>query len=327
MIVALGGALVTSCDEWTEPESLNIDFKTVDTDPNYAAYLADLCKYRSTEHTQVYAWVDAPADNATTQAHRLTAVPDSVDVIVLMSPNAVSQQTLGEMQQVREKKGMKVVYTIDYNDFKASYTSKVELATPENPAPTLVKFLTDSLTTALGYAKTVGFDGVMFAYDGKATNHLNDTELAAYNAEQSLFFNIVADWHSRFPAYSIDYLGYPQYLTNQDLVDEFGYLFVRQGMQATNADLFSYYLTLASDGIAPADKLGMMVTCTSIDPVDVKTGWFSDGTLAIQGFINWAKSADVAAIGIYNAYTDYFNGADSYINVRNAIQAVNPSVK
>lgn len=327
MLVAASGAIVTSCDDWTEVKPVDINYNSVDKAENYPAYLAALRDYRSSDHKQVYAWIDAPADGPESQGHRLTALPDSVDVVVFMSPNAVSATTAADMKAVRADKGMRVVYTIDYSDLKARHTAMAEVATEEAPAPSLVEFLADTLTTALSYAKAQEFDGVMFAYNGKETIHLSPAELAQYKAEQNLFFNIVADWHRRFPQFTIDYLGYPQYLTNEDLINEFDFLFVRQGLEATNADLFSYYLTLAAGGVAPADKLGMMVSCTSLDPVDVKTGVFTDGSLAIDGLAKWVAGANVKAVGIYNAYTDYFSTAGNYSHVRAAIQAANPGVK
>ena len=104
-------------------------------------------------------------------------------------------------------------------------------------------------------------------------------------------------------------------------------LFVRQGLDATNGNLYAYYMTLAMVDGVPVEKLGMMATYKSSDPEDTKTGYYSDGTLALVGFAKWAAAAQPAGVGIKNAQMDYFNPGFSYPHVRAIIQAVNPSIK
>ena len=70
------GVAVTSCDDWTEPESVGVKFEDVtQKDPEgYAKYLENLRAYRKNGHKKVYAWYDNKA-SFSSQAHHVSAVP------------------------------------------------------------------------------------------------------------------------------------------------------------------------------------------------------------------------------------------------------------
>ena len=79
---------LASCDDWTDVESLDVISPTIEnTNPElYAQYLAALRQYKQTEHKVTYAWFDNSVKNTYSRAHHVSDVPDSVDVISLMSP-------------------------------------------------------------------------------------------------------------------------------------------------------------------------------------------------------------------------------------------------
>ena len=114
-------------------------------------------------------------------------------------------------------------------------------------------------------------------------------------------------------------------MLDKSLFDECAMVFVSDGLEATNVDLFSYYLALAKSEGVPVEKLGMMASCTSLDENDLKSGWFSDGSRALASLGDWAATHGVAGIGIYNISSDYFN--NTYSLSRAAIQAISPAVK
>ncbi len=146
-LAVLTAVSFTSCDDWTETESEDLDFGTIDkVDPAaYAKYLQNLRDYRTTDHKKVYAWFNN-TDNFVSQANRLTALPDSIDVVSLTDPANVTIGLMREMDKVRRDKGMEIIYTVDFDKFKAAYTAKMELATEEEPVTESFKgFLTDSL--------------------------------------------------------------------------------------------------------------------------------------------------------------------------------------
>lgn len=358
LMVAAVGASFTACDDWTEPEHVDINYSNVEDAENYAAYLEALRAYRKTDHKKVYAWVNLSENAPANQSERVTSLPDSIDVLVLSTPSEIHPIVLSDLNKVREQKGMEVVYQIDFDAIKADYTALCEQLGAEREAiqaqidaldpeaedyeaqkaeleakleasenPNLNDYLLADLTKLLNYAKDMNLDGVMFAFNGKASNHLTKAELAEYNAQQLVFLGAARDWHKRNPDLKYDFLGYPQNITDKDLLGEFGMLFIRQGLDATNTNVYTYYLALAQSEGVPADRLGMMATYISADPEDVTTGVFSDGSMALDGFAKWLVSADVACLGIQNVQNDYFNPTFSYPHVRAVIQAANPNIK
>lgn len=361
MMVAAFGATFTACDDWTEPEHIDINYGTVDKAENYPAYLESIRKYRESDHKQVYAWVNLNENGPKDQSDRLTALPDSIDVIVLSTPSKIHPTILADMNSVREQKGMKVIYQIDFDALKAEHTTLseniakersdieleyaalIEAAETEEEkaalqeeldakletvvAPDFEDFILDNLTASLAYAKENKLDGAMFAFDGKATNHLTAAELAAYKAQQLVFLGAARDWHKRNPELSYDFLGIPQNVSDKELLNEFNMLFLRQGLSATNVNLYTYYLALAQSEGVPVERLGMMSTYTSLDPEDSDTGMFTDGTLALDNFAKWLLIHDVACVGIQNVQNDYYDPNNSFGHVRAVIQAANPNIK
>ncbi len=346
----------TACDDWTEPEHIDINYSTIEDAPNYQEYLASLRAYRAKPHKLVYAWVSLSENGPLNQSERVTSLPDSIDVLVLSTPNEIHPQVLADVARVRSEKGMQVIYQLDFDAIRAAHTAvcedmakqrsdlelayslrddaaneavKAELAEKlaELADPSFEDFTLEHLSTGLKYAADKNLDGVMFAFDGKATTHLTGAELKDYRAQQLIFLGAARDWHKRNPSLRYDFLGLPQNIEDKDLLGEFNMIFVRQGLDATNANLFTYYLTLASVDGVPADRLGMMSTYTSADPNDNTTGYFSNGGYALDGFASWLINAEVACVGIKNVQNDYFNPEFVYPHVRSVIQAANPNIK
>lgn len=355
-LVAFAAGALVSCSDWTEPESVDLNYGTIDKAENYQAYLASLKAYRASDHKKIYAWFESPADGPVSQAHTLASLPDSIDVVVFENPGVISQQIVKEMAQVNNLKGMEFMYTVDFDALKAQHKSLSEdlaaqresltnayLNNPDKDdeavteeyqkqlealaTPDLLDYLFEHCTELLAYAKTNGFHGVMFAFDGKATNHLTAAELKDYAMEVNAFLGVAADWHKRNPQMKFDYLGAPQNIASSSLVNEFDMLFIREGLNATNGNVYGQYLTKAlTDGV-PADRIGMMTTYTSLDPADGSMGLNSDGSYSLTGCAKWAASNPVAAVGMKKVQNDYYNPGNEYGVVRAAIQTINPSIK
>lgn len=356
MMVAAFGLAFTACDEWTEPEHVDINYDNIVDAENYPAYLENLRKYRDTEHTQVYAWVYLSEDGPKNQSERVTSLPDSIDVLVLSNPAKPHDVVLADLNKVRKEKGMKVSYQIDFDALKAEHAllceelakqrTDLELEyslreDAEDPAvqeelaaklkelesPALEDYILENLTASLNYVKEMKLDGVLFAFDGKASNHLTKEELIEYKAQQLVFLGAASDWHKRNPEMLYDFMGKPQNVSDPAILAEFNMILARQGLDATNADVYTYYLEQAKGQNIPSERLGMMATYISSNPDDITTGVFSNGTMALDGFAKWLTVNPVACIGIQNVQNDYFNPAFPYPHVRAAIQAANPIIK
>lgn len=343
LTVALGAAF-TGCSDWTDPESVDVKYGTADTKAEYPAYLQSLRNYRGTDHKKVYAWVDIPAEGYTNQSHRLTSLPDSIDVVVIETPEAVSEFIAKEIKQVREDKGMEVIYCVDYDAMKADYKQLCEQLAAARAAlepgedgtvtvpdslldPVFTDWILGKLTAKLKYAKSGNFTGLMFAFDGKTTSYLTDAERHEYQVEQRTFLGAASDWHKRNPEMSFDFLGIPQYIAGEAIANDFRVLFCRQGLDATNANVYSLVYSQAKAEGIPADRIGMMTTYTSTLEAEKNVGLFSDGSMAIVSIGKWAAANDVAAVGMMRVQNDYFFASFPYPYVRVAIQQINPSIK
>lgn len=345
LIAAALGGMLTACDDWTEPKSVDLDYGTIDkADPvAYAKYLENLRDYRNRPHKKVYAWVENNAEGFGSQGARLTALPDSVDVIVLNNPTNITNQMMDEMKKVREDKGMEVIYTIDFAAIKADWTLLCEdLAAKrlafvaENPDaeipaelqdPEFNDYMIGEWEKQLKHFNTYGFDGLMFAFDGKSTLHMDPAELAEYNTQANIFLGIASDWHKRNPEVAIDFMGKPQNIADYAILDDFRMIFLSEGLNADSENKYTMILVQAPQSV-PVEKLGMAASMRALDTnADPKTGFFGDGSYAVDHLANWASGKNIGAVGVLNATNDYYLSTGQYSQVRNLIKSVNPIAK
>ena len=195
---------LASCDDWTDVEALDVIDPTIEnTNPElYAKYLAALRQYKQTEHKVTYAWFDNSVKNTYSRAHHVSDVPDSVDVISLMSPADIMDTELAEIKQVREQKGTRFIYDIDFDAIRADYNSYIEQFAAENPdgeeEPVAINdYLLEAISTQLSYCSRYEFDGICYRFTGKHTLHLTKDELNEYLAQAGIFAGYLMDWHRR----------------------------------------------------------------------------------------------------------------------------------
>lgn len=329
LAVSVSASVLTSCDDWTDTESVDLNYKTSgEVDPEeYANYLERLRTYRESDHKLVYLWFDnqGNADVNNTRAERVAALPDSTDFVVFTNPSDISAVTLADMEKMRQDKGMKFTYVIDYDAIKLSFLNHQALSTEEEPfSVDFLGFLTDSTATALSYAKN-GFDGVMISYNGKITNHLTPTELREYKNNENTFIGIMADFHARNPQMIIDFVGMPQNVANKELVNDCHVLFLSASKTANSSYGFAMAVAMASVEGVPTDRFGMVTTY--IDPNDEKVGYMADGTLCVKSLAEYVNGENVKAAGFTNIVYDYYNLPVTYPVIREAIQILNPCNK
>lgn len=328
LATCMSAATFTSCDDWTEPESVNLNYDTADkVDPvAYEEYLEALRNYRKTDHKLVYVWFDNLGKDASfnTRAQRVDELPDSIDVVVFTNPASVNDITAQDMKNVREKKSMKFSYVIDFDAIKMAYLAHQSASTEEEPfAVEFLDFLTDSTATALSYAKKNGFDGIMIGYNGKITNHMTPEEKTEYFANEKNFIGIMSDWHARNPEMAIDFIGKPQNVGDKALVNDCQVLFLSESQTANSVYGFGMALANANIEGVPADRMGMIASY--IDPDDEKVGRMADGSLCVPSLANWAGGENVKACAFTNIVYDYYNVTFPYPVIREALQTLNPS--
>ena len=74
-ILMVWGMMYSSCEGWTDPESINIHYPTFEEqNPQlYADYIRDLKRYKDGEHKLVFVSFDNPESNQSNRtSHRYT---------------------------------------------------------------------------------------------------------------------------------------------------------------------------------------------------------------------------------------------------------------
>ena len=131
--VAVAVLSFAACSDWTETESLDINYPTLEEqNPElYKQYLKALRDYKAGEHKVVLVSMDNTTSAPAQRNEHLTTMPDSVDIICLMNPDNLHPTLAGEFAKVREK-GTRVIYNIDYNAIEKLWEKRIP-APPRRP--------------------------------------------------------------------------------------------------------------------------------------------------------------------------------------------------
>ena len=353
LFLAAAAISFASCSEWTEPESVGFHYTTLEEkNPDlYKAYFQSIRDYRDSDHKVVIAKFDNKATAPAGRAEHITCLPDSVDYIILYNPE-VSATIACEMAEVRELKGQKVLYQIEYKAIENEYKAYVEAwndahqpaegeeeEVPSDPADTLISlnnYVSDAVKARTAYLAEYGYDGVNIVYSSRNPASCTEDALDELKAAQAAFLAPIAEALASCPDALVFFEGTPQYiLENVEIVENADYLII-PATGAVNEYELSYELGLANrHGNIPSDRFVVLVTTRSLVDPALTDGTFS-GTdrngkemTAIIGAAEWtAKSTSgvvKAGIAVENAQNDYFNLSEVYYNIREAISIMNPS--
>ena len=353
LFLAAAAISFASCSEWTEPESVGFHYTTLEEkNPElYKAYFQSVRDYRDSDHKVVIAKFDNKATTPAGRAEHITCLPDSVDYIILYNPE-VSAAIADEMREVRELKGQKVLYQIEYKAIENEYKAYAEAwndahqpaegedeEVPSDPADTLISlnnYVSDAVKARTAYLAEYGYDGVNIVYSSRNPASCTEDALDELKAAQAAFLAPIAEALASCPDALVFFEGTPQYiLENVEIVENADYLII-PATGAVNEYELSYELGLANrHGNIPSDRFVVLVTTRSLVDPALTDGTFS-GTdrngkemTAIIGAAEWtAKSTSgvvKAGIAVENAQNDYFNLSEVYYNIREAISIMNPS--
>lgn len=316
----------TACD-WTEPEAVDLRYDNIqEAAPDaYARYLAGLREYRTNGHKKVYAWFENKT-SFVSQADHVSAVPDSIDVLVFTHPEAMSQATLNEIDTKRSETGMQTAYMVSYEAIRGVWELKKEDETPDKPVKEWSEFMVDSLRTALSYFRNGGFDRIICAYDGKDMGVYGEAERAEYEADQKAFMKAFEEWRMANIDKGYDFCGIPYNLHDMSLLQDAGTIFLSETLKATNTSEFAYIIRRNSVVGAPVEKFAILAYLPSLAPNHETEGFWGD-TYSSWEAAKWARSAHTAALGLYNLSDDYHNPTFIYPVARGAIQRLNPAAR
>lgn len=327
MMAFVAAAGLGACSDWTEPESVKVVYDGVsDTDPDtYNKYLENLRAYRDNGHKKVYAWF-ANNGNFNSQADHVSAVPDSIDVLVLHNADKVSAEALADLNKKRTQTGMLMACTIDFDAIKASWNLKKELAGADGVVPEWNKFLADSMAVALDHASAAQMNRVIASFIGQDISYLSQADKDQYLADQTTFIKGIKDWVGAGSGRAYDYLGVPSNITDTEFTANAGLLFLYETLTATSVQDYNYIVTRNSAKGFDEHRLAVIAPLPGTDAANNPVGKWGDNYTSWE-VARWARSTELGAVGLTNLYQDYYNPTFIYPVCRQAIQLLNPAVK
>lgn len=322
VVSALALVTVSSCSDWTVPESLGIDSPGLGEQyPDlYAKYLENLKAYKSGEHKLSVGWFDNSASVPSGQADRLTALPDSLDAVVLMYPESVEDWELEEMVSVRSTKGTKVLYLVDYAS--ASY----EAGETAEEAGAYVSSWMDRI---LPLCAEHGYDGISVWYDPLDLSHLEDDVKEYETACQTAFEAALSAWIAANPdRMLILESNYPYQIEDKSIVGNADLIAVHTEESESIYDVETAVRNLDVDGI-PTDRFLVLSDAGSSSVPG--SGYIEDtGGQSVDAVSEMAwlvaqpqDGISLKGLGICNVRNAYFNADLSYAKVRRAITIMN----
>lgn len=339
-------AFVTACDDWTEPDTLDIVKPGLPQDHPalYARYLESLRAYKISDHKVVYAWFDNSVKVPVTRAHRMDAIPDSVDIVSLLHPDGLCRRELDEMKTLREK-GTRIVFTYSYHEieslWEASQTPDPEPGIPDGTQDDAVdtqpdgflEFLAERTNAALKLVEEYGYDGLAVNYTPLDTHYMEAPECGKQLARQQLFVGLLKTWIETHADKLFVYEGDPAWLIDKSLLQQCRYI-VLHNTGATTSYMLSRSVLMALREGVPTDRFIVGVAPVSPDPNDPTTGRFADadGKLSLRALTEaaaWVTAPEAgytkAGLGIYDIQNDFYNTTRIYKYTREAIAIMNPS--
>ncbi|MDR0938215.1 MAG: glycoside hydrolase family 18 [Mediterranea sp.] len=347
-LVATALATTTSCNDWTDSSSLQLHNPSFEEqNPGlYADYLKDLRRYKQEEHKLMFVSFDNPAGTPAKQAEHLTDLPDSVDFVCLNNPDNLSPAVQKEMKEVRDKKGTRTLYRIDYAAMEDAWTA-MQKADPNLTEADALDYIAKNVDEQLALCDRYNFDGLIADYTGRSTVSMLPAALAQYDGRQKAFFGAVTEWRASHADKTLAFYGNVQYLVpaNMGMMDQYDYIMLKTVNSTSEGDLsLKAYMDIQAgidagsdmpDGLNPVPT-DRFVACVELPQADDKNqvrGYWNmvgaDGgkTLAVLGAAAWMnqESTDFTREGLFviNAQSDYYN--NTYAYVRKAIGTMNPN--
>ena len=331
----LAGAITLgSCDTDVETADINEPDISRQNSQLYEQYLTNLRDYKAAPHKTVVAYFDNSVKQPFSQGQIMTAAPDSIDYLVVTSPVNTTEAEMEQMAELRAKKGTKVLYSINFESIQSDYNVLLKdfEANPDNADKTFISFndfLVDSVRTALTYCSKYNYDGIVMAYQGKFKLYMSDEEKELYTGYENDFIGIATDWAQRNADRIVLFQGKPQNVMSQTIFSLAKYIILPCSDQASQSGMAKVVSMAAAEGV-PTDKFIPLVSMTSLDATDKKTGYWGSA-LAVTEAARWVAASHegmtIAGLAIDLVNNDYYHAGFTYPTVRKAIGIINPSVK
>lgn len=323
--VALCGV---GCSKWTEQESVDFSYSTLEEkNPGlYQDYLNSIRAYRESDHQVMIVRFDNKASIPVGGAEHITAIPDSVDYIVLNNPAEISESMLAEIETVREKKAQKVLAAISFAAIDKAYQLYAEDV--DGDPMTEEAFIGQAVDEFLNIFAKCNLDGILASYNGKNPLAMKQEEMDAVKSLQEAFFGPI---YSRVSSTGKTFFfegNAKNVLVDEDVLGVAKFIIVPLESETTGRSFDNTILNMLVEGV-PTDKFVAGVTALDVTDNQATNGLFSGETSAAVGAARWAVASveDFAKCGVCvnHAQFDYYHIGNDYCEIRSAISVMNPS--
>lgn len=333
LIPALAAAaLLASCSEWTEAENKDFLPQIRQDDPAYLASLRDF-KADQSGHKVVMMTIEGTSERPNRQNQHPTAMPDSVDYLLMTNVDDLHPTVAAEIAEVRSTKGTRTLNVVDYAAIQNVWNARKEAAadTEEAGNYTDEKFLTycrEQTELQLSNCNAYGFDGVVVSYTTTPQEEIKNG--------QATFMACVKTWRQN----NADLLLFtraaymPNLLSPELLPDSKFIILVADASRKTGSDLTLWARNHLRD---TRDKLGeekfsefsgRFVMEASIPSLETSEQIGASVQITAEWVANPVKDTrvdyDKVGLCILDAANDYFNNLTNYKNIREAIGILNP---
>jgi hypothetical protein len=315
-----------SCSKWKEPSALVVQDLNLDpyTNPVYKDYLDHLKTYKTSKHSIMLGFVGNW--DVTAYSNKLSAIPDSVDMIALLKPPATfTDAQADDFKKVQSQKNTKILFYLNAKTMSDSIQNNPTMF-PGGDSAAIVTYIgkvTDQLSKS-------GYDGLVLNMEGNVCYTCNSVFMSQQKTSYliSLLGKAVGPMSATGKLFMVQ--GEPKDVgaTNGNYFDYF--------IANTNTSSFYYVEDAAYDLYKQYTNFSndkFIVTADFTQPADAKAGGISFYTNAsgnVQpsslGLAGW-NTADgkKGGLAIYYIENDFGNNFFSY--TRGAIGIQNPSVK
>lgn len=342
--IALSAAVLLSaaaCSKWTEQEPVDFNYLTVE-DKNaelYEAYLQSLRDYHATEHQVLIARFDNKATAPAGRADHVNCLPDSIDYVVLNNYELMTPNTLAEVNEMREKKAIPSLISLDFAELEKEYQAYLESQADvvdegaegdaeEEEVDPRNQWFADKATAFVAAAKQFNVDGILVSYSGKGLLSLKPDEKTAVKALQEAFFapvmNYVTETGNMF-----FYEGNPTTLLVAETLLPLARYIIVPAEDVTTIVGFNFAVSMSMGNNIPADRFVIGVTALDLTDDTATDGLFSGDITAIEGAARWAVAPasgyGKAGVCVNHAQFDYYGLQQTYGGISAAIATMNPS--
>ena len=289
-----GGCLLTSCDDWTDPEEVDYDIAgPQEQNPElYARYMQSLKDYKSRIHPIVYARLDNAPEVSTGEKDFLRSLPDSLDIVSFYHSDHLTSNDIEDIPIVQEK-STRVIYYADISQG------------------------TSHIDQAIADMEKYNFDGISIGYIG-------GDEIDAQVIEKLAAVAGTKAGNGKLLMYEGNPVSIPSAQRNY-----FNYI-VLNTAGLTNTFELEMQIHYAN-GFAGIPFNRILATARPVPLTGDNTGGMitNEENVSVDAIPETARrsvsAGPTAGIGIYNVGDDYYNATGNYPLTRKAIQILNPS--